>query len=151
MQHSIRRYEFRSTSVDIDHLRESGGEELPDEDLPWSMLWSASSSAWKRTPPMEDDSRLIFSRFSDDDRSKEGPPGPRYWRVFALLPLDEPIPASECLEETRGLTHTGPREKPPAMGRRTSLSPGGEHGVLVPPGMLPMDQAAEKRILTLRR
>jgi len=29
-------------------------------DLPWSMLWSASSSAWKRTPSMEEDSRLIF-------------------------------------------------------------------------------------------
>lgn len=52
-------------------------------DLPCSMLWSASSSAWKRTPPMEDDSRLIFSTLSDDDdRSKEGPEGDRLARAI---------------------------------------------------------------------
>lgn len=43
------------------------------------MLWSASSSAWKRTPPMEEDSRLISSALAGAVRWS--PEVERYRRV----------------------------------------------------------------------
>lgn len=123
------------------------------------MLWSASSSAWKRTPPMEEDSRLIFSTLRpalvlEPQRPEESERGTAAWPVRALAgAIGARSPRVRWTSQSQASRNSGPhgphgraRGKPPAMGRRLRNVTFSRRRLI-----LPTRHLRERRALPFRR